>query len=184
MCQRMIICILSMDIFDVIILGIIEGITEFLPISSTAHLILAGKMLGISQNDFSKSFEIAIQSGAIASVLILCWRVFILRWDVVKRIVAAFLPTALVGLLLYPFIRGVLMDGYTIPLLALFLGGIALVAFELWYKEKPHVGDDIGKITYSNAWFISVICHYPGCFTCCRDNYRRACCEITAQNSS
>jgi len=58
--------------------------------------------------------------------------------------------------LLYPFIRGVLMDGYTIPLLALFLGGIALVVFELWYKEKPHVSDDIGKITYSNALLIGL----------------------------
>ena len=66
-----------MTLMQAIILGIVEGITEFLPISSTGHLILTSRLLGLSQTDFQKSFEIAIQLGAIASVIVLYWRRFL-----------------------------------------------------------------------------------------------------------
>jgi undecaprenyl-diphosphatase len=77
-----------MTLMQAIILGIVEGITEFLPISSTGHLILASRLLGLSQTDFQKSFEIAIQLGAIASVIVLYWRRF-LELAVVSRVLVA-----------------------------------------------------------------------------------------------
>ena len=94
-----------MTFFDSIILGVVEGITEFLPISSTAHLILTSKLLGIQSSNFLKSFEIAIQLGAIASVVVLYFKTFLKDWVTNSKIIVAFLPTALVGLTLYGFIK-------------------------------------------------------------------------------
>ena len=89
-----------MTLLDSIILGIVEGFTEFLPISSTGHLILASKLLGLPQTEFQKSFEIAIQLGAIASVVILYWRKF-LDIPVISRVLTAFIPTGIIGFALY-----------------------------------------------------------------------------------
>ena len=89
-----------MTILDSAILGVVEGITEFLPVSSTGHLILAGELLGLPSTEFLKSFEIAIQLGAIMAVVLLYWRSF-LDLGILKRILAAFIPTAVIGLLLH-----------------------------------------------------------------------------------
>ena len=89
-----------MTLLQSIILGIVEGVTEFLPISSTGHLILASRLLGLPQTDFQKSFEIAIQLGAIASVVVLYWRQF-LAPAVLARVIAAFIPTGIIGFALY-----------------------------------------------------------------------------------
>ena len=85
-----------MTLLQAIILGVVEGITEFLPISSTGHLILASRLLGLAQTDFLKSFEIAIQLGAIASVVLLYWRRF-LELNVLTRVLVAFIPTGIIG---------------------------------------------------------------------------------------
>ena len=98
-----------MTLMQAIILGIVEGITEFLPISSTGHLILTSRLLGLSQTDFQKSFEIAIQLGAIASVIVLYWRRF-LELAVVSRVLVAFLPTGLIGFALYRIVKTYLFD--------------------------------------------------------------------------
>src|SRR4029079_3305107 len=87
----------TMTLLQSIILGIVEGITEFLPISSTGHLILTSRLLGLSQTDCHKSFEIAIELGAIAPVIVLYWKRF-LELAVVSRVLVAFLPTGLIGL--------------------------------------------------------------------------------------
>ena len=126
-----------MTLMQAIILGIVEGITEFLPISSTGHLILASRLLGLSQTDFQKSFEIAIQLGAIASVIVLYWRRF-LELTVVSRVLVAFLPTGLIGLALYRVVKTYLFDSEAVVLWALGLGGVALIVFELLHRE----GDD------------------------------------------
>ena len=96
--------------FHAIILGVVEGITEFLPISSTGHLVLASGWLNIPQTNFVKSFEIAIQLGAILSVVVLYWKKFFLEWDTIKKIGAAFIPTAILGAVFYKFIKGFLLD--------------------------------------------------------------------------
>ncbi|OGG47450.1 undecaprenyl-diphosphatase UppP [Candidatus Kaiserbacteria bacterium RIFCSPHIGHO2_02_FULL_50_9] len=125
-----------MTLFDSFLFGLVEGITEFLPISSTGHLILVGKLLGLSSTEFLKSFEIAIQLGAIASVVVLYWRMF-LRFELLKKLFVAFLPTGIVGLFLYRAIKTYFLGSEQIVLWALLLGGIALIVFELLHKEPP-----------------------------------------------
>ena len=147
-----------MGIFHAVILGIVEGVTEFLPISSTGHLILASNLLRIPTTEFLKSFEITIQLGAILAVVVLYWKDLFVRWDVMKRIAVAFVPTALVGLILYPVIKKVLLGSTGVVIWSLLLGGIALILFERFQKKYPpderSVVGDIEKISYSQALFI------------------------------
>ena len=93
-----------MDIFHALILGLVEGITEFLPISSTGHLILASSLLRLPQSEFLKTFEIAIQLGAILSVVVLYFKRFF-ELEVIKKLLVAFLPTAALGLLFYQLVK-------------------------------------------------------------------------------
>jgi undecaprenyl-diphosphatase len=137
------------------ILGIIEGITEFLPISSTGHLILASELLKIGQSDFQKSFEIIIQLGAICAVIILYWRQF-LNIEILKRLVVAFIPTGVIGLALYKIIKTYLLGSTAVVLWAMLLGGIALIVFELWYKHSDGETamakkSSLGDISYVQA---------------------------------
>ena len=140
-----------MDFVDAIILGIIEGITEFLPISSTGHLIMAGRVLGLEQTEFLKTFEIAIQLGAILAVLFLYGRTLLLNQKILRRVAAAFIPTAVVGLVLYKLIKHVLMENISIILWALCLGGICLIAFEIIFKEKESSTKQLDAISYPQA---------------------------------
>ena len=86
-----------MGVLESFVLGIVEGITEFLPISSTGHLILASKLLRIPDSDFLKTFEIAIQLGAILSVVALYWKSF-LELEILKRLIVGFIPTGIIGI--------------------------------------------------------------------------------------
>jgi len=86
-----------MTYLHALILGIIEGVSEFLPISSTGHLILTSHLLHLEQTDFQKSFEIAIQLGAILSVVVLYWRTLLVNFEILKRVITAFIPTAILG---------------------------------------------------------------------------------------
>lgn len=126
-----------MDLFNVIILGIVEGITEFLPVSSTGHLILTSSILKIPQSEFLKTFEIAIQLGAIVSVVVLYWKSLLLDKEMIKKIIAAFVPTAVIGLILYKFVKSFLLGSKTVVIWSLLIGGIFIVVFELLYKRKP-----------------------------------------------
>jgi undecaprenyl-diphosphatase len=139
-----------MTLLQSIILGIVEGITEFLPISSTGHLILASRLLGLPQTDFQKSFEIAIQLGAIASVIVLYWRKFF-EPAVLGRVIAAFIPTGLIGFALYHVVKTYLFGSDTVVLWALGLGGVALIVFELLHKESDDAVADVTAIPYSKA---------------------------------
>jgi len=144
-----------MTLLQAIILGIVEGVTEFLPISSTGHLILASRLLGLAQTDFLKSFEIAIQLGAIASVVLLYWRRF-LELDVLTRVLVAFIPTGIIGFALYRVIKTYLFDSDTVVLWALGLGGVVLIVFELLHRERDDAVDDVASISYSKAFLIGV----------------------------
>ena len=144
-----------MTLLQSIILGIVEGITEFLPISSTGHLILASRLLGLSQTDFQKSFEIAIQLGAIGSVIMLYWRQF-LELAVLGRLIAAFIPTGLIGFALYHVVKTYLFGSDTVVLWALGLGGVALIVFELLHKESDDAVADVTAIPYSKAVLIGL----------------------------
>ncbi len=142
-----------MDSLHAIILGAIEGATEFLPISSTGHLILASHLLGIPDSSFLTSFEIAIQLGAIAAVLVLYWKSF-LDIAVIKRLLAGFIPTAIVGFALYSFVKHHLLGNELVVIVALFLGGLFLIGFELLHKEQPDAPADVRHITYRQAIII------------------------------
>jgi undecaprenyl-diphosphatase len=144
-----------MTLLDSVLLGIVEGLTEFLPISSTGHLILASRLLGLPQTDFQKSFEIAIQLGAIASVVILYWRRF-LDPLVMSRVLTAFIPTGVIGFALYKIIKTYLFASETIVLWALALGGIALIVFELLHREPQNSVSDLRSISYTQAVLIGV----------------------------
>src|SRR5438874_12389371 len=98
----------QMTILQSIILGIIEGLTEFLPVSSTAHLILTSDLMRLAESEYVKSFEIIIQFGAIASVVVLYWKKF-WHWDMLKKLVVATFPTGVSGLALYKVVKGHLM---------------------------------------------------------------------------
>lgn len=142
-----------MSILEAIILGIVEGITEFLPVSSTAHLIMTSKLLALD-SEFVKSFEIIIQFGAILSVVVLYWKKF-LDWDVLKRIAVATLPTGVIGLTVYKLVKGYLLGSLTVVLLSLLIGGIALIVFER-FRTVEDAEVDFTEITYRKALLIGL----------------------------
>ena len=119
-----------MSIIQTLILSIVEGITEFLPISSTGHLILVSKLLDISQTQFVKSFEIIIQLGAIMAIVVLYFNKLIENKKIYPKILAAFVPSAIIGFVLYKFIKQYLIGDPQIVLTSLFIGGILLIILE------------------------------------------------------
>lgn len=139
-----------MNIFNAAILGVVEGLSEFLPISSTGHLILANYLLGIPPGAFVKSFDIIIQLGAILAVVVLYWRSF-LDIEVLKRVFVGFIPTGILGLAFYNLVKTHLLDSETVVLVSLALGGLALIAFEYLHTEDEAGVDDIVRISYPQA---------------------------------
>lgn len=144
-----------MTLWDTIILGALEGFTEFLPISSTGHLILAAELLGLPSTEFLKSFQIAVQLGAIAAVLLLYFRSF-LNLELLKKLFVAFLPTGLVGFLVYPYVKGFLLGNSLVVVIALFVGGVALIVFELLHKERWSDAIDLKDISYKQAALVGM----------------------------
>jgi undecaprenyl-diphosphatase len=143
-----------MSLLHALILGIVEGITEFLPVSSTAHLILAGHALRLGDSEFLKSFEIIIQLGAILSVVVLYWSRF-WHWDVLKKLVVAVFPTGVIGLTVYRVLKSYLLGNITIVLLALVAGGVALILFER-FPQRDVEEVDFSEITYRKAFLIGL----------------------------
>ena len=141
-----------MTLFESILLGLLEGITEFLPISSTGHLILAEHALGVSEGEFAKSFTIAIQLGAILAVVLLYGHKLLRAPKLIGKIAAAFLPTAIIGFMLYKFIKGYLLDNVAIVAWSLGIGGVLLIIFEVFRgKQLSAVHDSIEDIPYWKA---------------------------------
>ncbi len=145
-----------MDILHAVILGIVEGITEFLPVSSTGHMIIASHMMDMPQTEFLKTFEIAIQLGAIGAVFSLYWRVFLLDWEVNLKVAAAFLPTAAVGFILYKAVKHYLLGNIMVVAGALILGGIFLIIFEMMHKGKDGKISKMSDISYPQAMLIGL----------------------------
>lgn len=151
-----------MSIFHAIILGIVEGVTEFLPISSTAHLVIASRILGILQTDFVKTFEISIQLGAIAAVAVLYMKKIIANPCIIGKIIAGFIPTAIIGFVLYSAIKNVLLGNLTIIGWSLGLGGVALIVFEWWYQKRNKLSNIEnsnvfkGEVSYGAAIWMGV----------------------------
>lgn len=144
-----------MDLLHAAILGIVEGLGEFLPISSTAHLVFASKLLNISQTDFTKTFEIAIQSGAILAVVVLYVKTLLLNRKILKKIVFAFVPTGFLGLIFYKLIKDVLIGNILISLMVLFLGGLVIIYFEKLFKNRKQ-DKKIENLTNTQAIIVGI----------------------------
>lgn len=145
-----------MDYLQALIFAVVEGITEFLPISSTGHLVLTAKLLNIPQTDFVKSFEIIIQLGAILAVVFLYWKTIFGNKKVWKPVALAFIPTAVIGLVLYQTIKTVLLGNEMVTLYALLIGGVVLIVIELLYKDSKEDISKIEDISTKNALLIGV----------------------------
>lgn len=137
-----------------IILAVVEGLTEFLPVSSTGHVILAATILNVTETPFVKSFELALEFGSILAVVVLYWRLF-LDFEILKRLIVAFVPTGVVGVLIYPFFKNVLLGNDQVVLWALLLGGVFIILFEWRYKQRAEI-HDIAKIPYVHCFIIGV----------------------------
>lgn len=135
-----------MNFIEAIILAIIEGITEYLPISSTGHMIIGSSLMGISELEFTKVFEVNIQFGAILSVVVLYWKRFFQSFEFYKKLLAAFIPAAIIGFILNDFIDK-LLESVAVVAVMLVLGGIILVFIDKYFENKATKED----ITYPDA---------------------------------
>jgi undecaprenyl-diphosphatase len=145
-----------MTFVDVLILSVVEGLTEFIPVSSTGHLMIAGSWLGLPSSTFLSSFNIVIQLGAILAVLVLYGKKLLLNKNVLIRIGSAFVPTALIGFLLYKIIKTVFLVNVPLVAGALVVGGVLLLIFEYWYEEKETDVDDIENISIRQAIYLGL----------------------------
>jgi undecaprenyl-diphosphatase len=137
-----------------IILAIVEAITEFLPVSSTGHTILAAVILGVEQTPFVKSFYLVLEFGSIVSVVVLYWRLFF-NFEIIKRVIVGVLPTGIIGLVLYRTFKDFLLGNTQVVLWALLLGGIFLIVFEWRYRERATY-DDVTSIPYKHCLLIGL----------------------------
>lgn len=144
-----------MTIFQAIIIAIVEGLTEFLPISSTGHMVFTASLFGIEKQAFTKLFIESIQLGAILSVVILYWRKFfdLKKLNLYTKLIIAFIPAVIVGVLLKKHIDSALENPFFIALITL-LGGILLLFVDKIFKNQGV--DDVDKTTYKNSFVIGI----------------------------
>ncbi len=144
-----------MGVLESVLLGIIEGFTEFLPISSTGHLIVASKFLDIEQNSVTKAYQVIIQFAAILAVVLNYKEKFSLKKiELWKKITLAFIPIGLVGFLFSNQIKA--MFDIKVVSIMFILGGIVFLLVEYFYKETQDHIDDIEKVSYKQAFYIGI----------------------------
>jgi len=141
-----------MTIFDSIILGIVEGITEYLPVSSTAHLFLTGQLLGLEQNSFTTAYEIIIQIAPIFSVMLIYRERLFQSISLWMKLVIAFIPTGVVGLLFHDQIEAMFSANSTVALMI--ITGIAFLAIEFFYREKEHHISELEEVSIKQSLYI------------------------------
>jgi undecaprenyl-diphosphatase len=146
-----------MNFWDIILLGLVEGLTEFLPISSTFHLIFVSRLIGAGNGDFTKLFNVFIQSGAILAVVVLYWKRLEKDFGLVKRTLTAFIPTAVLGVLAYRTIKGVFFESYLWMIGIFVLVGVLFLVFEALVK-RGHLSPrkSLAEFTYKNALIIGL----------------------------
>ncbi|MCA0427620.1 MAG: undecaprenyl-diphosphate phosphatase [Bacteroidetes bacterium] len=150
-----------MDFFQAIILAIVEGITEYLPVSSTGHMIIASSILGIASDEFVKMFTVAIQFGAILSVIVLYWKRFFQSFDFYLKLAVAFIPSAVIGFLANDFIDAML-ENVIVVAISLVLGGIVLLFIDKWLENEEKKSDEVTWQKALVIGFFQVIAMIPG----------------------
>ena len=144
-----------MDIFQAIIIGIIEGFTEFLPISSTGHMIVASKFLGIEESALIKAYEVIIQFAAIMAVMLIYKeKITFKKVDLWSKLFLAFLPLAIVGFIFKDHIKA-LFNVQTVAWMFI-IGGVIFLIVEYFYKEKESHVCDVEKVSYKQALWIGI----------------------------
>ncbi len=143
-----------MNIIQVIILAVIEGLTEFLPVSSTGHMIIGSTLMGIASNDFVKLFTVAIQFGAILSVVVFYFKRFFQGINFYIKLGVAFIPTGILGLLLKKHIDGLLENVWVVAI-SLLLGGIFLLFIDKIFAKNEEEGTD--EISFKTGLIIGTI---------------------------
>ena len=145
-----------MDIFQSIIMGIVEGFTEFLPVSSTGHMIVTADFLGIKQDSVTKAYEIIIQFAAILAVVLAYKEKFTLdKIELWKKIIVAFLPIGIVGFIFVKQIKE--LFSVNVVAIMFIIGGIVFLIAEHYYKPKDDFIDDIEAVSYKQAFLIGLV---------------------------
>lgn len=142
-----------MTFLEAIILAIIEGLTEFLPVSSTGHMIIASTFMNIASDDFVKLFTVAIQFGAILSVVVVYFDRFLKDLNFYKKLIVAFIPTGILGLLFKSSVDS-LLENIWVVAISLLLGGIVLVFVDRWFESNEE--DGIEEVSMKTGFLIGV----------------------------
>ncbi len=150
-----------MTVFEAIALAVVEGVTEFLPVSSTGHMIIVSSWLGIASDPFVKTYTVAIQLGAIASVVLLYWKRFFQTIDFYVKLFIAFLPAAVIGFLLNDFIDQ-LLESVLVVAIMLILGGIVFLFIDKLFKEDKEYPQEPSNTSALKIGFFQCLAMVPG----------------------
>lgn len=149
-----------MNFFEAVVLAVIEGLTEYLPVSSTGHMIIASSFFGIAEEPFTKLFTIVIQLGTILSVIVLYWRRFLQSMDFYYKLFVAFLPAVVLGLLFSDIIDQ-LMESPLVVAASLIAGGLILLKVDDWF-HSPKDEQEISYPTALKIGFFQTLAMVPG----------------------
>ena len=149
-----------MSILESIIIAIVEGITEFLPVSSTGHMVIAQSLMGIESSDFVKAFTVNIQFGAILSVIVLYWKRFLQSFDFYLKLLIAFIPAAIIGFLASDYIDQMLESVFVVALM-LVIGGVFMLYVDKWFN-KPEENQEMDWKRALKIGFFQCIAMIPG----------------------
>ncbi len=149
-----------MNLIETILIAIVEGLTEYLPVSSTGHMIITQKLLNVESTEFVKAFTVNIQLGAILSVIVLYWKRFIQGIDFYWKLLIAFLPAAAIGLLLGDFID-LLLESVFVVAIMLVVGGILMLFVDKWFHSAKN-DQGIGANRALKIGFYQAIAMIPG----------------------
>lgn len=139
-----------MTYLQAFLIAIIEGLTEFLPVSSTGHMILADSLMRIQNPEFAKTFEIVIQLGAIMAVVFLYIKRFFVGLAIYFKLLVAFIPTGIIGFLAYKTIKHYLFNPFTVSI-SLIVGGVILILLDKWSERKQSDYKEVESISYAGA---------------------------------
>jgi undecaprenyl-diphosphatase len=152
-----------MTLYEAVILGIVEGVTEYLPVSSTAHIALTSQIMGVAQDDFMNSFNIIIQIAPIFSVMIIYFNTLFHSLEIWKKLIVSFIPTGAIGFLFHKQIETMFSANSIV--LWMIATGIFFLIVEFLYTRRGHTTLDLDDVTYKQAisiGFIQALSLIPG----------------------